>query len=94
MIIIIEQGVLDSDEVDKIHPCFFSLPAFVGGYAYSTDFDTHTSSSLNLDGQLLHFRAAKHVHYTELPKIQIVRKACIVANGKYIEFCCYFSIYC
>ena len=27
----------------------------------------HTrSSSLNLDGQLLHFRTAKHVHYTEL----------------------------
>ena len=35
MIIIIEQGVLDSDEVDKIHPCFFSLPAFVGSNAYS-----------------------------------------------------------
>ena len=26
----------------------------------------HMSSSLNLDGQLLHFKTAKHVHYTEL----------------------------
>ena len=35
MIIIIEQRVLDSEQVDQIHLCSFSLLALVGSYAYS-----------------------------------------------------------
>ena len=42
-----------------------ALPGLINNLTTQTLIYTQ-ASSLNLDGQLLHFTTAKHVHYTEL----------------------------